>query len=1297
MIKLHCSALLRLLSGAAVLSTATPLVAADPPKLSPAAEARFKQELEALQARKRARTAAQGKIASSLLDARREQLAGKLDTAVPELRREIKLDGSGAVQVDISGTVTPALLAEIKRLGGTVEASYPAEKSVRARLPLSAVESLAAHRDVRFIRPPVGATTNVGSVNSEGDVAHRANTARTAFSVNGTGVKIGVLSDSVDFLAQSQANGNLGPVTVLTGQAGTPGSGEGTAMLEIVHDIAPGSELFFATAFNGIASFATNIRNLAAAGCTVIVDDVTYFNESPFQDGPISQAVNDVSAQGVLFFSSARNSGNKNDNQSGTWEGDFADGGGGVHNFGGGVLANSVVAGGGSRRVDLFWADPLGASTNDYDLFVVNSSGTILRSSTGEQSGTQDPYESIGTLNVGEFIRIVKFSGANRFLHLDTGRARLAVSTEGNVRGHNAAGAANAFSVAAVSAQSRTTPFTTSNVVETFSSDGFRRIFFNPNGTAITPGNFSSSGGVLLQKPDIAAADGVVTSVPGFNPFFGTSAAAPHAAALAALIKSARPTLTAAQVRTALGTGALDIEAVGFDRDSGVGIIDVQAAIAGLASQNLTFFKPAGYNSAGDFVISKVTGDNIDGTGFASTDTIYIDFAPLNNGTAAVTNSWTAKIFVDNVERAAVPFTSGPGPNTFFNNVNDISVGSLSSGSHTIRVVVDALNTVTETNESIADNERSRTVTIGGGGNQPPIASAQNVSTLEDTPRAITLTGSDPEGAPLTFTIVTAPSNGTLSGSGANQTFTPGADFNGNASFTFRVNDGQLDSAPATVNIALQPVNDPPSFVTGPDQILGIDAGAQVIPGWASAISPGPADEAGQTITFAATADDPSLFSVLPAIASDGTLTFTPAAGATGSTNVTVTARDDGGTANGGVDASAPQSFGIALGEPIDPVGSYFGLIESDPSGPREHARSGLISVTISRRGRFTSRLTLGGTRFIARGAFASSPEGQANGATNGGAFALTNSEEPVNGRGPALALTFNLNAAGAIVGAITADGDPFSTLSAEKAVYTSKKRPKPPLINPPRELLGRYTFLFPPLSPAEQGRPADEFPQGDGCASGSVSKKGAARFRGRLADGTRFSFGNRLTKSNVFPLHILTDKKRGSVTGRVAFRDRLGTDFDVTGLVWFKPDTSGSRKGSKTYPNGWASGIFVDGTGSKFERDRRAPILTSLPPPDVDGNARITFTDGGLAAGGVTIAVNIDDRNRIQVVNGTLDKLKLKVSTKTGLVSGEFVHPATGKKTSLRGVVAQKTQSADGFFVSAEQSGGFELVADAP
>src|SRR5499427_6782034 len=165
--------------------------------------------------------------------------------------------------------------------------------------------------------------------------AQRAFSARDAFNVDGTGIKIGVLSNGVTNLAQSQALGDLGPVTVLPGQAGS--GDEGTAMLEIIHDLAPGAQLYFATANSGIAGFAQNIRDLRTAGCDIIVDDVFYFVETPFQDGQpaptntnggvVIQAVNDVTASGALYFSSAGNSGNLNDGTSGVWEGNFVDGG----------------------------------------------------------------------------------------------------------------------------------------------------------------------------------------------------------------------------------------------------------------------------------------------------------------------------------------------------------------------------------------------------------------------------------------------------------------------------------------------------------------------------------------------------------------------------------------------------------------------------------------------------------------------------------------------------------------------------------------------------------------------------------------------------------------------------------------------------------------------------------------------------------------------------------------------------------------------------------------------------------
>jgi subtilisin-like proprotein convertase family protein/subtilisin family serine protease len=438
---------------------------------------------------------------------------------------------------------------------------------------------------------PQDATTNQGSVTSKGDVAHNAAAARNFFGVSGTGVKIGVLSDSVDFLAQSIATGNLPPdVTVLPGQSGVPGSGEGTAMLEIVHDMAPGAKLFFATAFNSIESFADNIRALRAAGCDIIVDDIIYFAESPFHDDIVSTAVNDVIADGAMYFSSAGNEGNFNDGTSGCWEGDFKNSrttlsflpGGTLHDFGSGVISNFVEIGG--LVTTLHWSDPQGASSNDYDFFIMNNTlTTVLDASTEIQDGDDDPFEITFGAPGGSRILIFKPDTAERrAINLLNFLGELGLATSGTIRGH--AAAAGAFAVAAVDvalAGNGAFPGGPTNPVELFSADGNRRVFYKSDGSPITPGKllFSNNGGEVRKKPDLTAADGVATSVPGFTPFFGTSAAAPHAAGIAALLKSAKPRLAPNRIRRALTRTAIDIEAAGVDRDSGAGIVDAFAAL----------------------------------------------------------------------------------------------------------------------------------------------------------------------------------------------------------------------------------------------------------------------------------------------------------------------------------------------------------------------------------------------------------------------------------------------------------------------------------------------------------------------------------------------------------------------------------------------------------------------------------------------------------------------------------------------------------------------------------------------
>ena len=549
-------------------------------------------QINALAVEKASRTPAQRKMDSQFIIALKQRRDDVLSNTLPMLRAAVEIDSDDTTLVDIKASVSPYLLSEIERLGGTIINSFVEYDAIRARLPLDIIETLAADPDIHFIRPADKAMLNKVNT-SEGDKAHNGPVARSTYSVNGSGVKVGVLSDSVDHLAAVQATGDLPSVTVLQNAPGN--TGEGTAMLEIVHDLAPGAQLYFATAWLGTASFANNIIALANAGCRVIVDDVSYFSESPFQDDVISRAVNTVTSNGVLYFSSAGNSGNKNDGQSGAWEGDYQPSSNpfgflfhaSVHNFGGGDRLNRITRY--SRAFTLFWADPLGRSSNDYDFYIINPAGTdLVLSADNVQDGNDDPYESI-VLSSGDptnyHIVIAKWAGANRFIYFSSNRGRLEHNTAGQIRGH--AAAENGFGVAAVEARGMTAPFNGSESVETFSSDGPRRVFFNPNGTAITPGNFSSTGGKVRMKPDIAAADGVKTATPGFNPFYGTSAAAPHAAALGTLMLSKKPNITLSEVRNIFAKTALDIETAGWDRDSGWGIIMTHLVLALISGSGL--------------------------------------------------------------------------------------------------------------------------------------------------------------------------------------------------------------------------------------------------------------------------------------------------------------------------------------------------------------------------------------------------------------------------------------------------------------------------------------------------------------------------------------------------------------------------------------------------------------------------------------------------------------------------------------------------------------------------------------
>src|SRR4030095_16172615 len=345
-----------LVAGTSVFSSRIPGASAAPQDnqndISPEALA----QIEALILEKESRTPTEKKMDSQLIYELKMDRGEAIANGVRTLETDLPITSSGKTVVDITANVSDGLLLHLRESGADIMDVVPERDSVRVAVSLENIEAIAALADVRFIQPRQDATTSglteqvvddrqgtgksvrpgfvnrvarvrnlltaalqdpyetpvsgnppptgVGSQSTEGDVTHRAATARGTFHTDGTGIKIGVLSDGVTNLAASQALGDLGPVAILPGQAGS--GDEGTAMLEIVHDMAPGAQLYFATAFTSITSFAQNIRDLRSAGCDIIIDDVFYFVETPFQDGSlvptstnggaVIQAVNEVTA-----------------------------------------------------------------------------------------------------------------------------------------------------------------------------------------------------------------------------------------------------------------------------------------------------------------------------------------------------------------------------------------------------------------------------------------------------------------------------------------------------------------------------------------------------------------------------------------------------------------------------------------------------------------------------------------------------------------------------------------------------------------------------------------------------------------------------------------------------------------------------------------------------------------------------------------------------------------------------------------------------------------------------------------
>ncbi len=420
-----------------------------------------------------------------------------------------------------------------------------------------------------------------GAAVSAGDTQLHAASARSTYSIDGTGVKVGILSDSYDLWTSAPTRaitdvqtgdlpdpstpcGFLTAVSVIS-ESVTSGDviDEGRAMLQIVHDLAPGATLKFATAWNGLFDFADNIRALRTAGSDIIADDIFYYIEPFFQEGPVNVAISDVVASGALYFTAAGNDnriiGGKN---VASYEAPayrpaacppvlIPYAGPDCHDFdpGGGVNASNAftLTNNGYVTVDFQYNEPWYDVNDDFEIFLLDDANVLVAYSQDPNFSTQVPYEIIFFQNTSGSTKryrlvITRFAGSGtpRLKYVLMGASGLQsvqydTSSGGDIIGPTLVGHSATrfgFSVAAVPYYDSTTP-------EIYTSRGPAAHYYGPvvdasPASAITPDT--------IQQPDFAATDGGCTTffygfLSGCYRFYGTSASAPHAAAVTALLK----------------------------------------------------------------------------------------------------------------------------------------------------------------------------------------------------------------------------------------------------------------------------------------------------------------------------------------------------------------------------------------------------------------------------------------------------------------------------------------------------------------------------------------------------------------------------------------------------------------------------------------------------------------------------------------------------------------------------------------------------------------------------------------
>jgi Uncharacterized protein conserved in bacteria len=439
---------------------------------------------------------------------------------------------------------------------------------------------------------------NTGDVIAEARYSHRLNEIFETYGIVGQSIRIGVLSDSVDYITELVDRGELPNDVTIESESDEPGS-EGTAMLEVVYDVCPGCKLFFATSWTGMEPYANNIRQLYDKHrCQVIIAETLYFAEAYFQDDIIAQAVDYVSSKGVFFYSYAGNNGNSFSGVKNTYIGDwnpedFIDYEyNNAHRFSNETgylnplkITTSDV---GETIFTLHYSEPLGAVKIDLDFFILDENQYVMTSSLLDNIKSGQPYEifqytptSKNSLFVAQYIS-EGFSTTCQKLHILAYDPHVELEHYSdplrNIYGSAAASSAISVGSVLIVENEGFDEFTD---IASYSAEGPSENCFDKDGNrTVTDG---SSDCIERAAPTITAGSGVSVTTPGYQYssqyplYYGTQVSAAVAGAITAVLLEAFPDLDRNQLLDAYKETSIDILSEGFDTASGYGIVDALA------------------------------------------------------------------------------------------------------------------------------------------------------------------------------------------------------------------------------------------------------------------------------------------------------------------------------------------------------------------------------------------------------------------------------------------------------------------------------------------------------------------------------------------------------------------------------------------------------------------------------------------------------------------------------------------------------------------------------------------------